>query len=1228
MKIGRMPFRIVRNLAPWAVVTSFAFISTHIEAAGPVSFVRDVAPILAVHCQGCHHAGKAAMGFDLSSFEHLKRGGKQSGPDEMIVPGKPQDSRLVEVIEAEAEPRMPYKLRPLPEASIALIARWIAEGAKFDAPDPKTPLLALIDPATALKAQAAIGEPTVARPDTKASKSAARTIALSPDARWLALDHGNRVDLYETAANAEPRKSFGPLAGNVSAIAFSHDGKMVYVAHGRPGIDGSVAVFDAATGKKAFDTPVHRDQILSLAMAPDGKSVATVSYDRTIAVIDAVSGQKRQTLEEHTDSVYDVAFSPTDPDRLASASADRSVKLWSLKTSKRIETLSDATGEMLAVAFSPDGKTVFGGGADRTLRAWDIAATPPKLVRSALAHEGPIDAIAIAPGTKEKGSELITAAQDKSIKRWSARDFEPVGTPRKFEDWPAALAIRNGKLALAELSGAAWLLDPSKPEAPASWIRPINATKGGTPDSFKPQLVRLADLGRPSPAVVTANSNVVVTLSGQGVGNTLATWVSPADVKFEIMPHDPPQPNSVKLSLQIPPRTGTDSVRVRLLTPLGVTGEQSILVIPGKIRDLAARMPGDSAELPEFAPGETIRTTIAAPGQIFATRIKAAKGETVTVRSLGRSAGSSLTERLTFESPDGKVLASAEPQPGRETILSHEAAADGEIVLKVRDAVFSAGGNHFALLERSPRPVVSYHWPPAVGRNETVSLTWNSRGGRSALVPPPKPADAAGDSIRTVSISAPQGWISDRPRSILAVPGRTIRTNAKAEILQPGDAAVGLFGSSLAVHSFRFEAKSGDRRIIETFARRLGYDTDTIIGVTDSQGKPVVLARFRKVADTLVDFRDHTSRQKTIRLTRWPEFRMNDYVLIGREIARIFNLPKNPDDDCQFYGDEARWGYFGTTPEQVPQGRTVTRLELLPPGDSVSVDPSILHEALAVNDDGGMKAGNDSYLDFVAPADGIYTVTVRETGNRFGPTFGYALVVRKPQPDFELQFSPMDWNVPSGGNRVVTATIRRFDGFEGPVDVVLEGLPKSLKATKGRIERGQLACDMLIEHVESATGELPPEATWKLVETADIGGQTKTRTIDGSRAFWAITPKSNLKLTASTAKLQLTPGQIVEMRLKVDRSEPFKGRVPVDVRNLPYGVRVLDIGLNGVLITEKETERTIRIFAEEWVEPQSRPFFAVGRAESAGTADSAPPVVLEISPRQPSQVTAAAGSSR
>ena len=84
------------------------------------------------------------------------------------------------------------------------------------------------------------------------------------------------------------------------------------------------------------------------------------------------------------------------------------------------------------------------------------------------------------------------------------------------------------------------------------------------------------------------------------------------------------------------------------------------------------------------------------------------------------------------------------------------------------------------------------------------------------------------------------------------------------------------------------------------------------------------------------------------------------------------------------------------------------------------------------------------------------------------------------------------------------------------------------------------------------------------------------------------------------------------MKVSVVRNSGFKGRVPVLVQNLPQGVRVLNVGLNGVLITETQTERTVVVRAEPWVKPLTRPFYAVGKAESAGTEDSSSPITLEV----------------
>jgi len=64
-----------------------------------------------------------------------------------------------------------------------------------------------------------------------------------------------------------------------------------------------------------------------VAFSPDGRRIASASYDRTVKVWDAGSGQETLTLKGHTGSVEDVTFSP-DGRRIASASADGTVKIW------------------------------------------------------------------------------------------------------------------------------------------------------------------------------------------------------------------------------------------------------------------------------------------------------------------------------------------------------------------------------------------------------------------------------------------------------------------------------------------------------------------------------------------------------------------------------------------------------------------------------------------------------------------------------------------------------------------------------------------------------------------------------------------------------------------------------------------------------------------------------------------------------------------------------------
>ena len=191
------------------------------------------------------------------------------------------------------------------------------------------------------------------------------TVAFSPDGTILASSAGNggkgaAIKIWDIAA----KKNIATIEGaQASTVAFSPDGTILISA------EGDIKLWDVATRTNIATLKGHTDPVMAAALSPDGRTLASASWDQTVKLWDVVTRRNIATLKGHTDVVHSVSFSP-DGTILASGAYDTTVKLWDVKTKENFANLSHDTF-VKPVAFSPDG-TILASGAYDTVKLWDV----------------------------------------------------------------------------------------------------------------------------------------------------------------------------------------------------------------------------------------------------------------------------------------------------------------------------------------------------------------------------------------------------------------------------------------------------------------------------------------------------------------------------------------------------------------------------------------------------------------------------------------------------------------------------------------------------------------------------------------------------------------------------------------------------------------------------------------------------------------------------------------
>lgn len=766
-----------------------------------------------------------------------------------------------------------------------------------------------------------------------------------------------------------------------------------------------------------------------------------------------------------------------------------------------------------------------------------------------------------------------------------------------------------------------------------------------------------------TPLGVARGTTVEITVEGQNLAGASAVYFSEPGIQGRIvrikeLPDLPevrlgsngtpstidlgplPPRHQVTLELDVAPDADVGVVKFRLLTPLGTTPEGQFLIEPyyGESPD---REPNDTPEtafetvLPSILAG-----TIARPGDVDCYKIQVKAGEELVFDDGAVELGSQLQPVVDILAADGSLLRRyGMERPEHGARFAHRFESAGVYYVRIADYQGSGRAANFYRYKVGRFAVVDSVYPLGLRRGESREFAFSGPGlapSKSAVDGQASPHDEnaailrpktpLGRSFRTVRLA-----LGDEPEVEAA------GTNTTPATAQRVTLPATINGRIQSEQYFRFAAHKGQQFVFEVIARRLGSELDSEIAVLDARGKPVERAVVRAISETFTVLRDHDSVQRGIRIQSWSNLAVGDYLMIGQEIVRIESLPRGPDDDfiAENFGGQ-RIAHFGTTSEAHAVDKPVYKVQIHPPGSQFTPNGLPLVRLDYRNDDGGPGYGKDSYLHFTAPADGEYLLRLRDVRGPAAEPYPYRLSARAPKPDFRLAVNPRNPNVPRGGWIPITVTAQRLDGFDGPIALSVEGLPKGVACTTGVIAAGQISTTLLLSAQQDA--QLEQAVAFRVVGRASVAGRQLVHAAnpEDNLKLLALMPAPDVLVTAETREVVLEPGATAEIRIRLARQRDFGGRVPIQVLNLPPRVRVLDVGLNGVLVNEDENSRSFTIEALASATPGEQIIYVAGAIETRSplpTVYAAPePIRLVIRPasvaKRAATGQAAAGAQR
>lgn len=243
---------------------------------------------------------------------------------------------------------------------------------------------------------------------------------------------------------------------------------------------------------------------------------------------------------------------------------------------------------------------------------------------------------------------------------------------------------------------------------------------------------------------------------------------------------------------------------------------------------------------------------------------------------------------------------------------------------------------------------------------------------------------------------------------------------------------------------------------------------------------------------------------------------------------------------------------------------------------------------------------SDTLLEnWTAPADGTYTVEVRDLHGRGGRDFPYALHVTQAKPYFLLEADTDKTPLATGGASVIYVRAQRRNGFAGEIQLAVKGLPLGVRAEVGRIlpsrpdgaiwltaatDAPHGMADIRIfgtaEHLGTDGATTPVQSRASFLQEVYMPGGGRGHYPVDHHTVSVAKPMDIRNIKLSAHQIDLKPGASQRIDIEVERAPDYKGNVTLDAmlqhleqpygNPLPPGVSV-DIGASKTLLTAGES---------------------------------------------------------